>query len=355
MGSGSSMKFKSFYYTVVSLILFSASSVAAQMTLEDLDEGIYARVAGEEIDLVEYKETLGSAVKRKFYHGSIPEGKMQEVQREVGKQLITRELLIQEARRLKLQPDEAWMKETKDRLLENYEKQYGKSEKWPEYRKNLLPKLDRYLEEESLLTALKERLDTVPTPSEKQVRQYYQDNKEKFTSPEQYRVSIILLKVAPSSPVVAWEEAQEEAQHLYEKLQNNADFAELAKLHSADSSAEQGGDMGYLHKGMLAPEIQEKLGKMKPGELSKPIKLLEGVAIFRLQEIRPAVLNPFEKVRQRATALLIRDLQEKARKQLIARLWEEQDVVINKKYYGSDEGKTEGDVGGEAEGKSSGV
>ena len=256
-----------------------------------------------------------------------------------------------------LKPDEVWVAETKQRLLDNYEKQYGKSEKWQEYRKTLLPKLDEYLEEESLLAVLKERLDSVPTPTEKQVRKYYRDNPEKFTSPEQYRVSIILLKVAPSSPVVAWEEAMEEAQHIYEQLQNNADFAALAKLHSADSSAEQGGDMGYLHKGMLAPEIQDKLGKMKAGELSKPIKLLEGVAIFRLQEIKPAVLNPFEKVRERATALLIRDLQEKARKQLISRLWKEKDVVINTRYYGSDESQGNDTNGGagEAESKSSGV
>jgi len=133
-------------------------------------------------------------------------------------------------------------------------------------------------------------------------------------------VSLILLKVDPSSPSKVWPEAADEAADIVDRIRKGADFAELARIHSGDKSAENGGDMGYLHIGMLSKPAQDVLNLMKPGEVSEPVMLLQGVAIFRLEGVQPAQLNPLEKVKKRAKQLWTRENGEKAWSDLIARL-----------------------------------
>ncbi len=320
-----------FLFSVICL-----SNASAAMKLEKLDDGIYAYVGDQAISLDDYKQNLQNAVKGKFYHGKIPEGKMEEVRKDAGRELITNILMLQEAQRRDYKPDEKFVATTLDATVKKYEKQYGSSEKWPEYKARFVPRLTKQLRTKSIVTQLEEEVSKAPVASIKDSKKYYHENKEKFTSPEQLRVSVILLQVMPSSPVSAWDEAMDEGRNIYKRLQNGADFAELAKLHSADASAENGGDLGYLHRGMLAKKVQDVIDKLKPGEISKPVEVLKGIAIFRLQDKKESVLNPFEKVKDRAGRLWARDQTKFARKELIDSLWESTLIRVNLKYYQDD-------------------
>ena len=61
---------------------------------------------------------------------------------------------------------------------------------------------------------------------------------------------------------------QKDAQNLETQLQQGAQFNTLARQFSQSSTAAQGGDMGWVHEGQLAPELDSALLKMKPGEIS---------------------------------------------------------------------------------------
>jgi len=330
-------QFKFYSRTLLqSALLFSVfclSNASAALKLEMLDDGVYAYVGEQVISVDDYKQALQNAVRGKFYHGKIPEGKMEEVQKDTGKELITNVLILQEAQRRNYRPDEKFVQTSLDATVKKYEKQYGTSEKWPEYKARFVPRLKEQLRGKSIVMQLEEEISKAPAASVEDSRKYYHENNEKFTSPEQLRVSVILLQVMPSSPVSAWDEAMDEGRKIYKRLQTGANFGELAKLHSADASAKNGGDMGYLHKGMLAKKIQDVLDKMKLGEISKPVELLRGIAIFRLQGRKKSVLNPFEKVKDRAGRLWQREQSELAKKKLVDRLWESTLVRINSKYY----------------------
>ena len=106
----------------------------------------------------------------------------------------------------------------------------------------------------------------------------------------------------------------DEAMRLIKQLRSGTGntFAELARLHSGDESAAAGGDLGYVHKGMLTDEAQHILDHMNAGDISEPVQLLKGIAIFRLDErIKPA-LNTFDDSEIRARGLLTRENQELA-------------------------------------------
>jgi parvulin-like peptidyl-prolyl isomerase len=154
-----------------------------------------------------------------------------------------------------------------------------------------------------------------------------------FVEPEQVKLAVILLKVEPSAPVAQWRAADEEGKRLHAKLKAGADFASLAKLHSSDRSAAQGGQMEYTHRGMLPEAVQQVVDPLKPGTYSAPVRLLEGVAILRVDGRKPAQQRAFDEVKARATELWQRDASDTRWKQLIAELRRATPVRIDESHY----------------------
>lgn len=285
----------------------------------------FAKVGDVVITQQDYDGAFARAARSKFYHGKPPEAEVAALQREVGQTLIDDVLLAKEARRRKIAPDLKAIQQTVD----GYDRQYASSEQWQKNRVSMIPKLKARLEQESVLENLRKAVRNVPAPTDKQLEQYWEAHKDKFTEPEQIHLSMILLKVDPSSPQAKWDGAKEEGGAIFKRLAGGADFAQLAQLHSGDASAQKGGDMGYLHRGMLPEPAQVAIDKLKAGEISAPVVLLEGVAVFRLEERKLANLNPLAKVRQRAQDLWQRDKGDEAWTQLLARLHKDTPVKMD--------------------------
>lgn len=289
----------------------------------------FARVGDSVISAQEYDNALAVAARNKFYHGKPPEGEMAALQREVGEQLVARALLLREAKRRHLKLDAAEVQKT----LREYEQRYAGSEQWKARRTQILPGLTQRLEEDSLLGQMESKAREVPVPNAGEVRAYYSAHPDKFTEPEQLRVSVILLRVDPGAPQTAWDKAYEEAGDIIKRLRGGAEFAALARIHSSDASAEKGGDMGYLHRGMLPDGAQTVMDKAEAGEIPDPVRVLEGIAVFRLEDRKAARLNSFEAVRERARDLCRRDQSEQARNALVARLKKETPPQVNQSFY----------------------
>jgi parvulin-like peptidyl-prolyl isomerase len=279
-------------------------------------KAIFARVGDAVVTREEYNAAFNAASRGKFYHGKPPEAEIAAMQREVGDQLVARILLIREAKLRGIKADPAEVQKT----VQSYDQRYANSEQWKKSRDKMLANVIPRLEEDSMLAQLEKSVRNVAKPGVKEVKAYYAAHPEKFTEPEQLRVAVILLKVDPSAPRETWIKADEEAKEIANKLRAGADFAALARARSADGSAQQGGDMGYLHGGMLPDGTQQVLNAMKLGEISNPVQLLEGMAVFRLTDRKVSKLNSFDTVQDRAQDLLQRDQADQAWKKLIADL-----------------------------------
>jgi parvulin-like peptidyl-prolyl isomerase len=285
----------------------------------------FAKIGDTVISHQEFEAAFAQAARSKFYHGKPPENAVATLQREVGQGMVDEILLVKEANRRKLQPDQASVKQK----LDAYEQRYASSEQWKNTRAQVLPALKAKLERDSVLEQLSKQVKSVGQPTPRQLEQYWEAHKDKFTSPEQVRVSMIMLKVDPSSPQAQWQAARTEGLAIVQRLKAGADFKQLAHLHSGDSSAERGGDMGYVHRGMLPDLAQEAIDKLKPGELSDALVLLEGVAVIRLEDRTPAKLNPLDAVRDRARDLWMRDKGEEAWTAMTAKLRRETPVKFD--------------------------
>lgn len=318
------------------LLLLGAMFCAGALAADAVPPGgaadappVFATVGKSIITQQEYDMAFATAARSRFYHGKPPDAAIALLQREVGDKLVANILLLREAQRRGLKPDETLV----NQQLAQFEQRYRDNEQWKQARTQELPRITRQLQEGNLLRQLEKLVRDVPAPSEKQLQEFYTAHPEKFTEPERQRVAIILLKVDPSSPTEVWQQALKSGEDLTARLRGGADFAELAREHSGDSSAEQGGDMGYLHSGMLADAAQEHINKLKPGDISDPIALMEGVAIFRLTERTPPKLNSFEDVKERARNLWFTEQSDTAWKNLIAQLRKKASVHVNESRY----------------------
>lgn len=297
------------------------SGQAEASNRKEAHDRVFAVINGRSIPTSDYEAAFTTLVRQRFYHGQIPEAELAGVREEIKSKLVQRIVLLEEAERRNLVADEKQIDET----LAGYEKRYTNSPQWQQNREILLPELRRQLAEQSLIAQLDKQVRSVAEPADSEVRAFYDAKPELFTEPEKLRLSVILLAVDPSSPATAWQATREEARAIYGRLGNGADFDETARLHSS-VYADKSGDMGYLHRGMLPENIQQKIDNFEVGKINEPLDTLEGVAIFRLAERVPAKKREFGDVAQRARELLIRDRQDVAWKSLIDRLVAKADV-----------------------------
>ena len=77
-----------------------------------------------------------------------------------------------------------------------------------------------------------------------------------------------------------------------------ANFEALAREHSQDGSASQGGDLGWASPGMFVPEFEQAMNALRPGEMSAPLVSRFGVHLIRVDERRQSTLNQREQREQ---------------------------------------------------------
>lgn len=100
---------------------------------------------------------------------------------------------------------------------------------------------------------------------------------------KQTRARHILIKV---NELVSEAEAKRKLVTLKERLDNGADFAELARLHSNDLSAAKGGDLGWLYQGDTVPEFEAAMDALKIDQISQPVQSPFGFHLIQVLERR---------------------------------------------------------------------
>lgn len=286
---------------------------------------LYATVNGKPVTQAEFHSAYSAFLRQKYYHGQVPQDQLEQARREVSDKLIDRILFLEEIDRRGIIADTAEI----EKQIQVYEQRYASNPNWQKSREVMLPGLRQQLAQQDRLSRLEQVVRDVPVPTLEEVKAFYATKPELFTEPEKVRLHTILLAVDPSSAQPVWDAAMREAEAIVKRIRGGADFAEQARMASKDASAEQGGDMGYLHRGMLPESLQAKVDQFKPGEVSEPIQMLQGVGVFRLDDRISPKLQDFSRVAERAADLLHRERKEKAWQDLVTKLRSTAKIVIN--------------------------
>jgi peptidyl-prolyl cis-trans isomerase D len=141
-----------------------------------------------------------------------------------------------------------------------------------------------------------EKIAATISVTDEQLRAAYSSALDNFRMPERVHARHILLKTEGKSDAEK-KTLQAKAEDLLKQLKNGADFAELAKKNSQDSTAEQGGDLGWFVKNQMIPEFDTVAFTLKPKELSGVVTSPSGYHIIQVMEKDPAKLKSFEEVK----------------------------------------------------------
>ena len=139
------------------------------------------------------------------------------------------------------------------------------------------------------------------SPSAEDLQNLYDENEELYTNPERRRAQHILV------------ENEDLANDLLGQIKEGADFAELAKANSEDTSSnEEGGDLGFFESGLMGAEFDEAAFAMNIGDVSDVVATDYGYFhIIKLTDIEPKSIQNFEEVESQLASLYVKNAKEK--------------------------------------------
>jgi peptidyl-prolyl cis-trans isomerase SurA len=105
----------------------------------------------------------------------------------------------------------------------------------------------------------------------------------------EYNVSHILISVPVTASPEQIQAREARAQEVYEKAKAGQDFAQLAVTYSDSTTNIEGGALGWRKGSQLPSILSDLVPKMKPGDISEPIRTPSGFHIFRLNEVRGGI------------------------------------------------------------------
>lgn len=138
---------------------------------------------------------------------------------------------------------------------------------------------------------------TVP---ESEIDAFYRQNQSRYGQPERRRVSHILLEVAPSADAVEKSAAKAQAQALADQIKADPTLFELlAQERSQDpGSAAQGGDLGWISKDTLVPEVEAAVFVLPQDQISDAVESPFGYHILKVSDIQAPTVKPLADIRE---------------------------------------------------------
>ncbi|HWO11732.1 MAG TPA: peptidyl-prolyl cis-trans isomerase, partial [Polyangiaceae bacterium] len=156
---------------------------------------------------------------------------------------------------------------------------------------------DRFMTTESVALEYAElRLEQLATqvaPTEADLQKLYEDNRAMYVLDERRRARHIVIAVSGDDDAAALKKAEGVAT----EARAGKDFAELAKKYSSDSTAAEGGDLGFVQKKDFPGPLGDTLFAMNVGDVSAPVKSQFGYHILKLEQVEAGEAKPFADVR----------------------------------------------------------
>ncbi len=146
------------------------------------------------------------------------------------------------------------------------------------------------------------------TIEEKEISDFYELNQERFKDPKQIKARHILFKVSSDASKSEETEAKEKALAILQRARDGEDFSALARKHSQDPAASEGGDLGYFERGKMVKPFEELAFTLKPGEIGGPVRTRFGWHIIKVDDIKDAAIKTLPDVRDQIVTTLKKDI-----------------------------------------------
>lgn len=259
----------------------------------------------------------------------IPEGRQDEIRKQVLFNLIDQKLVEQSVKRAGLQV----LKEEVEQTIKRLRKEQGleKEEAFKaalereglteeEFRGKIREQIQRY-------KLVSREIGSKVVISETVIKEAYQNNKDKFQQVEGVHLAHILITVNPNSPEEASKQRMK-AEEILDRLKKGEAFEDLARSYSQDPSASQGGDLGTFALDEIDPALRETVIKLKPGEVGPILQSPQGWQIIRLIDFKQKKELTYLEARDRIQERLFQEEVDKRFGEWIQKLRERSYIQI---------------------------
>ncbi|CAN5315252.1 peptidylprolyl isomerase [soil metagenome] len=330
------MKYFSFaFFSIALLFIFSFSTFAQETETKVVDE-VVAQVNDSVITLSGVKREVKEIVAQLVKDGKTQEQAQAEVDSKMGEliaNLINEELLLQKGKEIGV--DQEVDAEINQRFLQMMQQNNMRSlDKLFEAMRaeNVDPDQIRELWRKQITkdTVMQRDVDykIYWGWSAKELKEYYEKNKAKFTKPETVTISEIFLSFAGRSEV----SVREKAKKIVEQIRAGGDFEKIAIENSERQDVQKNkGKVGVLKVAELTPNFAVPLKSLKIGEITDPIEVTEGIEILRLDE-RSAASNDSVFDENEVRKVMTYEVLPAERKKYLATLRDDSYIKINETY-----------------------
>ncbi|MBM4305401.1 MAG: hypothetical protein FJ115_00415 [Deltaproteobacteria bacterium] len=200
-------------------------------------------------------------------------------------------------------------------------------------KEEILAKVDDFRRAMIIDALIEEELRGKSEATNEEIQRYYRENKSLFTEPVEVKVRHIVVN---SEPVL---------KEVLTRLSKGESFEKLASTFNIDRTREDGGNLGYIRRGQLAPSFAQfeeaAFSLVKKGELSEVVRTPYGFHIIQLEEMRGANLRPLEQVRERIRFFLQAKKRQEAYLGYVKEVKSKASILINEKLWAEEEKRGE--------------
>src|SRR5260370_53452 len=159
-------------------------------------------------------------------------------------------------------------------------------------------------------------------PTDAQIKQYYEEHRDLFVKdPGEVQIAHIAVKIPPKATDAEKKAATEKILKLYKEAQKSKDFAALAKKNSEDAeSAAKGGDLGYFRPGQLPPVVDKMVCATPVGQTTQIVESNLGFSFIKVTARRGESISPLTEVRAKVAIFLLNGNQDAVVKALIKKI-----------------------------------
>jgi len=197
--------------------------------------------------------------------------------------------------------------------------------------KEILAKVEDFRKAMIIDALIEEVLRGKSEPAEEEIQRYYRENKSLFTEPLEVKIRHIVVN---SEPVL---------KEVLTRLSRGESFEKVAYAYNIDQTRDDGGNLGYLRRGQLAPSFAQfeeaAFSLMKKGDISEVVRTPYGYHIIRLDDTRETALRPFDQVKEKIRFFLQAKKKQEAYLEYVKEAKSKSAILINEKLWAQEEMK----------------
>ena len=299
-----------FLITTLSLLLARVPAAAQQAEVLD---GVAAIVNKDVITISQVRELIGSRERslRDVYSGTDLANKVKEMRLAALKDLVDRQLIIQEFRKMQEKGANIPDYVVDDRVQTIIREEFGNDRaafvRTLQAQGYSVTRFKEIEKEKIVVQAMRQAKineDFVISPN--QIQAFYNKNKASYALPEQVKLRMIVLREGKATDVPGSENKSQTADEIRQKLVSGAEFPRMAEMYSEDEGTrDSGGDWGWVERNTLNEQLSSVAFALRPGQVSPVVKLAGSYYILLVEAKKNASVKPMSDVRDEIEKNLI--------------------------------------------------